>query len=238
MKINWGIIKFVIILGFVIGLFSFTGKRNQGRNLSKLKVEFVDERPPFITLNAVNKLLIVNHDSVKNIAKEHLVLMEMESRLLANTMIRDAQVFVTVDGVLGAKIEQREPLARVAAQTHYYIDADGKKMPLSNVYTARVPLITGNVEQLYDELTQFLKKINKDSFMKSSVIGLHVKNKNNIEVQLRNNDFKVLFGNTNNAEKKFMNLKAFYQKAKRDDLLSVYKAVDLRYGSQVVATKK
>jgi cell division protein FtsQ len=106
------------------------------------------------------------------------------------------------------------------------------------VHTARVPLITGNVEQLYDELTQFLKKINKDSFMKSSVIGLHVKNKNNIEVQLRNNDFKVLFGNTKDAEKKFMNLKAFYQKAKRDDLLSVYETVDLKYGSQVVATKK
>ena len=238
MKVNWGIIKFIIILGVVIGLFSFSDTRNTARNLKKMKIEFVGETPPFITLQAVNKMLIVNHDSVNNIAKEQVVLKEMESRLLANAMIRDAQVFVTVDGVLGAKIEQRTPLARVAAQTHYYIDADGKKMPLSNVYTARVPLVTGKVENMYSELTVLLKKINKDSFMKSSVIGIHVANKNNIELQLRNNDFKVLFGADNDPEKKFMNLKAFYQKAKRDTLLSAYKAVDLRYGSQVVATKK
>lgn len=222
----------------VIGLFSFSGQRNNSRNLTKTKVEFVDETPPFITLQAVNKMLIVNHDSVKNIAKEKVVLKEMESRLLANDMIRDAQVFVTVDGVLGAKIEQRVPLARVAAQNHYYIDADGKKMPLSNVYTARVPLVTGNVENMYDEIITLLKDINNDLFMKSSVIGIHVEDKENIELRLRNNDFKVLFGSILNPERKFMNLKAFYQKAKRDTLLSAYKAIDLRYGSQVVAIKK
>lgn len=238
MKVNWGIIKFVILLGLVIGLFSFSGTRNKVRNLEKMKVEFVDETPPFITLQAVNKMLIVNHDSVNNVPKEKVVLKEMESRLLANAMIRDAQVFVTVDGILGAKIEQRVPLARVAAQPHYYIDEDGKQMPLSNVYAARVPLVSGNVENLYAELTVLLKKINKDPFMKSSVIGIHVANKNNIELQLRNNDFKVFFGSSNDPEKKFMNLKAFYQKAKRDTLLTAYKVVDLRYGSQVVAIKK
>ncbi len=238
MKINWGIIKFVVILVLVIGLFSFSGKRNKGRNLEKTKIEFVDETPPFITLEAVNKMLIVNHESVTNIAKEQVILKEMESRLLANDMIRDAQVYVSVDGVLGAKIEQRVPLARVAAQTHYYIDADGKKMPLSNVYTARVPLVTGNVENIYGELITLLKKVNEDPFMKSSVIGIHVRDEDNIELQLRNNDFKVLFGSVNNPEKKFMNLKAFYQKAKRDTLLTAYKAIDLRFGSQVVATKK
>ncbi len=238
MKVNWGIIKFIIVLGLVIGLFSFSGKRNNARNLDKTKVEFLGETPPFITLETVNKMLIVNHDSVRNITKEQVALKEMESRLLKNDMIRDAQVFVTVDGVLGAKIEQRMPLARVAAQTHYYIDADGKKMPLSKVYTARVPLVTGNVAEMYDDLTLLLKKINNDVFMKSSVIGIHVVANNNIELQLRNTDFKVRFGSKNDPEKKFMNLKAFYQKAKRDTLLTAYKAVDLRYGSQVVAIKK
>jgi len=238
MKINWGIIKFIVVLGLVIGLFSFSGTRNKARNLDKMQVTFLGETPPFISLETVNKMLIVNHDSVQNIAKEQVALKEMESRLLDNDMIRDAQVFVTVDGVLGAKIEQRKPLARVASQAHYYIDADAKKMPLSNVYTARVPLITGNVSNFYEELTALLKKINTDPFMKSSVTGIHVEDNDNIELQLRNNTFKVLFGSNKNPEKKFMNLKAFYQKAKKDSLLNAYKTVDLRFGSQVVAKKK
>ncbi len=238
MKVNWGIIKFIVVLGLVIGLFSFSGSRNKERNLEAMKIEFLGETPPFITLETVDKMLILSHDSVQNIAKEQVALKEMESRLLANDMIRDAQVFITVDGVLGARIEQRKPLARVADQTNYYIDTDGEKMPLSNVYAARVPLVTGNVSSMLEDLAALVEKINKDEFIKNSVIGIHVEDKKNIELRLRNNDFKVLLGSKNDAERKFMNLKAFYQKAKRDTLLNTYFAIDLRYGSQVVATKK
>jgi cell division protein FtsQ len=48
----------------------------------------------------------------------------------------------------------------------------------------------------------------------------------------------VLFGTTDNAALKFQNYKAFYQKIKQDSMLANYKTVDLRFGNQVVATKK
>ena len=83
----------------------------------------------------------------------------MEERLLKNQMIQRAEVYITVDGILGAKIKQRTPIARVIDKLDYYLDTEGEKMPLSSVYTARVPIITGAVEEHAKPLTDLLLQI-------------------------------------------------------------------------------
>ncbi|MDC8003207.1 cell division protein FtsQ/DivIB [Aureisphaera galaxeae] len=238
MKGRWSVIRLVIVLVLVGLLYGFTYTRNQGRKLTGLDVHFTDENSPFITLSAVNKLLIQNEDSVTSITKETLVLKEMESRLLQNPMVRDAQVFVTADGRLGAKIEQRNPIARVADNPSYYVDEDGKRMPLSKVYAARVPIITGSSNDNFTELTPLLLKIREDDFMNKSIVGIHKGRSGIIDLEMRKMDFNVRLGKIEDVERKFQNFKAFYQKAKRDDKLTSYRLVDLQFGSQVVATKK
>ena len=51
-------------------------------------------------------------------------------------------------------------------------------------------------------------------------------------------DFEVLVGTLENLDQKIKNLKAFYQKAKKDKLLGIYKSVNLQFDNQVVCTKK
>lgn len=238
MKRSLEIIKFIFLLGLMAFLFSFTKQRNDARKLIKLDVEFVDENSPFITYNSVNKLLIQNHDNVTSIGKETLVLKKMEQRLRENPMVRDAQVYVSVDGTLGARIEQRKPIGRVSASPDYYLDADGMKMPLSNVYSARVPIITGISKNNFNEVTPLLLKIENDEFMRSSVVGLNRKRNGDIELELRKTNFKVLFGKPINIKKKFQNFKAFYKKTKQDSTLYGYNMVNLKFDSQVIATKK
>jgi cell division protein FtsQ len=238
MKLNMWVIRIVLIVVMMVFLLGFSRQRNNKRNLEKISIEFIDENEPFITHDAVNKLLIQNVDSVTSIVKETLVLNEMEQRLLGNPMIRDAEVFVTVDGALGARIEQRNPIARVADSPDYYLDEDGKKMPLSAVYTARVPLITGKSQSDLTEVTELLLEIEKDDFMKSSVVGLHIENNGNIILRLRKHDLKVRFGKPKDIARKFQNLKAFYKKTKQDNLINNYDLIDLQFGNQVVATKK
>jgi len=231
------VIKFSLLAVLVVFLYSFTQQRNANRKLSKIDIEFLGENDPFITLNTVNKLLVQNSDSVTGVGKEALVLKEMESRLLANAMIRDAQVYVTVDGVLGAKIAQRHPIGRVVASPNYYLDEDGKKMPLSAVYAARVPIIMGTSKTNFKEITPLLVKINEDDFMRQSVIGIQVSENETITLKLRKYDFEVRFGKIENMALKFQNFKAFYQKTKEDKTLQGYKTIDLQFGNQVVATK-
>lgn len=123
------ILKFTFLLGLIVFLFGFGKKRNDQRKLTKLEVEFVDSNTPFIAHNTVNNLLIQNNVEVADIGKETLVLKEMENRLRENPMVREAQVFVTINGVLGAKIKQRDPVGRVAQKhlgSDYYLDAEGK----------------------------------------------------------------------------------------------------------------
>jgi cell division protein FtsQ len=238
MKVNWAIIKLLFALVMVGLLYGFTQVRNGDRKLKGMEVEFTDENSPFITVSSVNKLLIQNNDSVTSISKETLVLNEMESRLVRHPMVRDAQVFVTVDGTLGAQIEQRNPIARVAGSPNYYVDEDGKKMPLSTVYAARVPLITGTSKNNFTELTPLLLKLRDDEFMSRSVVGIHRYKDGTVELRLRKQNFKVFFGTIENIDKKFQNYKAFCKKATRDNILANYKLVNLQFGNQVVATKK
>ena len=238
MNVNWGLIKFAILTVVIIVLFGFTKQRNDARKITNINVEFLDQNAPFITRISVNKMLIQSYDSVTSLPKETLVLNEMESRLLKNDMIKDANVFLTVDGELGAKIVQRNPVARVSSTPDYYIDEDGKKMPLSSVYTARVPLVTGNVTNIQAALTYLILIIREDTFMKKSIVGIDIANDGMLLFRMRKHSFKVLFGDTNDIDLKFQNYKAFYQKATLDKTLDSYKTVDLRFGSQVVATKK
>jgi cell division protein FtsQ len=238
MKGKFDFFKLLIVLVIAGLLYGFSSQRNKDRKLTNVQVEFTDENSPFITLSTVNKLLIQNNDTLTSITKETLVLKEMETRLLQNPMVRDVQVFVTVDGTLGAKIKQRKPIARVAGSPNYYVDEDGKAMPLSSVYAARVPLITGSSKNNFTELTPLILKLREDEFMRQSVVGLHKYKDGTVELRMRKQDFKVFFGKVKDIDIKIQNFKAFYQKAKRDKTLKGYELVNLQFGSQVVATNK
>lgn len=238
MKGKWSVIRLGLVLLLTGVLFGFTQQRNATRTLTKMTVAFVDDSSPFITVSTVNKLLIQINDSVTSIPKETLVLKEMESRLVQNPMVYDAQVFVTVDGRLGAKIEQRNPIARVSSSPDFYIDEEGKMMPLSKVYSARVPIVTGASKANFEELTPLLLKIRADEFMNKSVVGIHQSRGGKVSLRMRKMDFDVSLGTPKDLDRKFKNFKVFYQKVNRDDKLRDYSLVNLQFGNQVVATKK
>lgn len=238
MKINWSLIKFLVVTGLIVFLFSFSKKRNEVRKLTNIEIEFMDENTLFITQNSVNKLLIVNSDTLTSIGKETLVLNKMEESLLKNPMIKKAEVFLTIDGSLGVKIEQRKPIARVLGSPDFYIDEEGKTMPLSTVHSARVPIVTGVLNDDFENITKLLLKINEDDFMTACVIGLQVEPDELINLIIRKNDFKVLFGKPVDIDNKFQKFKAFYKLTKQDSLLSNYSLVNLQFNSQVVATKR
>ena len=55
---------------------------------------------------------------------------------------------------------------------------------------------------------------------------------------LRTYDFEVVVGTLEHLTNKMNNLKAFYQKEKKDKMLDIYKSVNLQFKNQVVCTKK
>lgn len=193
----------------------------------------------FVTHEAVSKLLIQNHESVFNKPKETIALNDLESALNANVMIKQAQVYINVDGTLTAEIEQKKPIARVNTNASYYIDDEGSYMPLSTNYSSRVPLVTGFVtkNELYN-VSIIAKRIQNDEFLKSHVTEIYQHENGNIDLKFRLHDFRIQIGSLDQLDKKINNLKAFYKKAMKDDTLDNYSVVNLKFDKQVIGTKK
>ncbi|MCB0375485.1 MAG: hypothetical protein KDD04_06170 [Sinomicrobium sp.] len=239
MKVNRNYIKIMTILFLVIGLYSFTNHRNGERPLFKeVDIAFTDDDALYITREAVNKLLIQNDGIVTGMAKEKVVLNALEDALNANKTIQDAHVYVTVNGRLKVKIKQKTPIARVGGETSFYITDNGETMPLSSVFSARVPLITGITDkQRLTDVYTLAMYIHDDEFLKKNVIGIHQQGYY-FELRFRVDDFVVKLGDAHQLEAKFNNLKAFYQKARKDNTLYKYGIVNLAYHNQIVCTKK
>ena len=81
-------------------------------------------------------------------------------------------------------------------------------------------------------------KVYKDHFLKTYITEIHQNENKEISLKMRLSEFEILVGYLENLDKKIKNLKAFYQKAKKDKVLDVYKTVNLQFDNQVVCTKK
>ena len=239
MQINYNYIKIIGLLLLVGGLFAFSNLRNNDRKVVEPHIEFLGENKLFITDETVSKLLILNQRPVAEQPKEIIDLNELESALNSNPMIKKAEVFMSVNGELSAEIEQKRPIARVNTNASYYIDDEGSFMPLSSNYSARVPLVTGNVkENELETVFQFAKAVDEDEFLKKHVIAIRQNDDKTIDFKLRKSDFIVHLGTLNKLEKKINNFKAFYQKALKDKILGRYNVVNLKFDKQVICTKK
>lgn len=220
-------------------LYAFSTMRNANRKVAAPKINFIGNDNLFITHQAVSKLLIQNQESVTDKPKEIIDLNGLESALNANPMIKEAQVHMSVNGVITAEIEQKKPIARVSTNASYYIDEVGSFMPLSTNYTARVPLVTGTVEKndLVNVFT-IAKKVKEDAFLTKHVVEIQQNEDKTIDLMFRSHNFKIHIGTLELLDKKINNLKAFYKKAMKDKTLDDYLLVNLKFDKQVICTKK
>lgn len=231
-------IKLILLFGGIIFLSAFASGRNATRFLSATPVVFEYPEQPLISEETVNKLLIQNKGSLKNIRKQALNLNKLENELIANPYVRNANLYVSVNGGVGVNILQKTPLARVQTNETFYIDEEGKKMPTSPNFSVRVPLVTGDVsEKNMADVYKVLKSIASDSFFNKEVEGVVVHGKKYI-LLIREFDFLVDFGTSEDREIKISNFKAFYKKALKDKTIETYNRVNLQIASQVICTKK
>ena len=240
MKIfNWPLIRLVLMFALVVFLYSFASHRNEVRKLAKSEVIFLDGDNLFMKNETVNKLLIENKRDVKTIAKVEVDLNKLEKTINKQQMIEKSEVFVSVDGVLKAVVKQKTPIARIFDETgSFYIDYQGNVMPLSNLNTARVLLVSGGINNKNrKDLSDLFRIIYDDDFLKKNIIGVQILPNQLLVMKNRNFDYEIDFGSAINVKRKFKNYKAFFQKAVLDSSLYKYKKINLMFTQQVVCTK-
>lgn len=239
MQANYNILKIILVVLLVTGLYAFSSFKSMERKPTIMNVIFQGSENLYITEATVNKLLIQNNQHVTSMAKETLDLNELETVLRNNAMVKSAEIYLTVNNEVNVEVKQRKPIARIVSGEQYYIDDEGKRMPLSENRTARVPLVTGNMQNKHIADVYFVaNEIQKDDFLKKNVVEIEVNDKEGLLLKMRNQIFEVQLGGLAHFSRKINNLKAFYQKLKKDKSYDLYTKVNLQFEDQVVCTKK
>lgn len=238
MRVNWNYMKIVSLLLIISGLYGFADYRSKAKKIDDISIKFLGDNNLYLNETLVNKLLIQKCGSLKNRRKEQVVLNTVETVIKSNPMVKNAQVYLSIEGELISKIVQRKPIGRVEGVSKFYLDDTGKRMPLSKQHSARVPIITGKITgKSLEDAYVILEFINEDDFLRKNVIGIHIEDEGKYQLKLRIENFVVNLGGIENLDEKFKNFMAFYVKAAKDKTLNKYAKVSLEFENQVVCTK-
>ena len=239
MKKFIGYIKIFLLIAFLVFLYGFSTSRNKLKKIDNIDIIFENGDNLFITYEMVNKLLIQKYDGLKSQPKENILLNKLEEVLLSNEMVENAEVFLSVDGELGAVIKQKTPIARVRQdEGAYYIDSKGHKMPLSSNYSARVPIVEGiSNGEISKEIYTLASLIHKDEFLKKQIVGIEQTPKKEFILKSRVGNQTIELGDLRQIDKKIKKLKVFYHKNLNDKTPRIYKKINLMFDNQVVCTK-
>jgi len=238
-KINWFDVFLGLVIAAMFSLLAFANSRNNARYIEQIDVKLLSSNNHFITQESVEKLIIQTFPRDSKIVNSELNLNKIEDKLNKHTSIAQSEVFVDVDGKLHAEVTQKKAIARVInGSQSYYIDENGDKMPLSNQFSAHVPIVYGVLKPTNKEVfSKLLNRINEDEFLKTTITGIQINTDQSLVFTVRDYDYLVEFGHMKEIEKKFDNYKAFIHYSKNDTIIGYYKNVNLRFTEQVVCTK-
>jgi cell division protein FtsQ len=203
----------------------------------------------FVSKTQVLSLISDNFDVInKNLSGKELENIEKSIKIIPQVKKSDA--YTDANGNLNIKIEQRVPIFRVynlQGQT-FYVDEDGIKFPTSLNYTAKVPIITGNISEVCDtnqhiksvELNRVYKviqTINKNRLWQSMIGQYNINEKKQIELIPRFGSCTIIFGDDKNIEQKLKRLDIFYFDVLKKIGWNHYKVINIMYKNQVVCLK-
>jgi cell division protein FtsQ len=217
-----------------------------------------------ITIAPKNELLFLNRGMILSMIHpsgaekeivgkkiESLNIPAIEEKLNHNDFIKRAQVYTDMNGAMEIRIVQRRPILRIIRSdgSSFYIDENGTKMPVSQDFTAHVPVATGNLFESYKardtmqstvgmELNKIATYVDKDAFWKAQIEQIFVTAESEFVLVPKIGSHTILFGTAENMEEKFDKLMLFYQEGLKRVGWDKYSTINVKYKDQVVCTKK
>jgi cell division protein FtsQ len=165
----------------------------------------------------------------------------LERVLAKNPMIKSVQVYYRLDGYFHVKIRQREPVLRVMAGEGYYVDRDGKEMPLSSKFTSRVLVATGHVSRAFalEQLAPFARYVEGHAFWRAFIEQVVVLPGGDAVLVPKVGNFKITLGPLAGHEERMEKLMIFLERGlSRGGGWDAYKEVKLNFEKLVVCVRR
>lgn len=174
----------------------------------------------------------------------------IENTLKKNEWIKNAELFFDNNEVLNVEVIEREPVARIFTTTgsSFYLDAELKKLPLSDKSSTRVPVFSNFPRQtnmltkadsnLLSDIKNISSYILKDPFWMAQIDQVDITAAGTFEMIPKVGNQIIVFGNADNYEEKFNNLLTFYKQVATKVGWNKYSKINVQYRGQVVAVKR
>ena len=177
--------------------------------------------------------------------------------------VKKSEVYTTLRGNLRVDINQRTPLIRVFTKTSsFYIDKAGYVMPLSDKYTAKVPVVNGDINIDYSivkglnfSVPNELMKINHESrklneaylmvkkfkevpFWDAQFKQIFFKKDGDVELIPVVGNHVILIDGITHLDESLTKLMILYKEGLSKTGWNNYKVINLKYKDQIVCIKR
>lgn len=255
-------LRVLIVAGFIASV-GFTEHRRSEMQCKEISITVDDSLGnSFVQKEDIRQLISDKFGKLAGKPLGSINISLLEKIIDGNPFVLKAQVFSTVDGKLVIEVKQRTPIVRVINTFHesFYIDECGILMPMSEKFTAHVPVANGNIfnretEQKIRRITgkeisdtSFSPTLLEKIFMISDYVRTHefwnaqieqifVDAAGDMELIPRVGNQTILFGDEKQMEEKFNKLYTFYKKGLSKTGWNQYKTINVTFKDQVVCSK-
>ncbi|HEV2832150.1 MAG TPA: hypothetical protein VGW31_09245 [Hanamia sp.] len=247
-KIFAALVWIILSSGMVVLLVAaITRKNNEPITGMKINISGVQNNY-FIDKKDVIKILEhVHGKKLEKAVAATLDLVAMENALQKDQWIKKVEIFLDNNNVLQVTISEREPVARIftASGASFYMDSALKRLPLSDKFSARLPVFTNfptDVIILTRQDSVLLKGIKlmseyigNDPFWMAQIEQIDITPSRNFELIPKLGSQVIRFGNADNYKEKFNKLLAFYKQVQTKTGWTRYSILDLQFKGQIVA---
>ena len=174
----------------------------------------------------------------------------IENNLEKDVWIKNAELFFDNNEILRVSVYEREPIARVFSTSgkSFYLDSSLKVLPLSEKFSARLPVFTGfthNPDFLskadsttFKAVKELSLALQADSFLMAMIEQVDITSQHHYEMIPKIGNQVIVLGNAENIAEKLHKLKLFYKAVITKVGWSKYSVINLQYKNQVVAKIK
>ncbi len=243
-KIKYRILQIVLIaITIILGTIYFILVKNrsdifnQQKVCSNIVVNVKNENNQKL-ITDTKIISILNNKKINPIRKSVSAIKTklIEDVLQKHPVVKAVECYKSPNGNLLINVEQRNILFRVIGLENYYVDNECNIVPVSEEYTAFVPVITGSVSRkmIQNEVFHFIKFLRKNKFWDNQIVQIDVNAKKEIELVPRVGNHIIKLGKLNRYKSKLNKLEKFYKKGLMQVGWKKYSIIDVRFKNQVV----
>lgn len=253
-------IAWIVFICSVLVFISFTQNTQDALVVDKPEIIIhVDGENAFLTKDELYIRLKRKGFIFPNQANKDLKTAIIEDYIRSMSEVKDVKVFTNLGKEWKIEVNVRKPIARIfnIYDENFYLDEDGVIMKSSDLHTARVVVVTGNIKdrissknvkeiinndtlksiQNLDEVYRISNYVCNDPLMQSLIGQIHLKKNGDFVLIPLIGGQKIIFGSAftdEEVKEKFNKLKIFYKEAIPFEGWNKYEEISLKYKKQIV----